>query len=100
MPRFVEKPMLSEVTLGHQAMDRPPLNHAAERATQSEASARPLPDLLRNLHSTESGLSTPDAIDIFKRIGANRIDTAKRKSFLLAFIERFTNPLVLILLFA
>jgi hypothetical protein len=26
--------------------------------------------------------------------------TAKRKSFLLAFTERFTNPLVLILLFA
>jgi Mg2+-importing ATPase len=68
--------------------------------TQSDAAALPLSDLLRNLHSTGRGLSTSDANDILKRIGPNRIDTAKRKSFLLAFIERFTNPLVLILLFA
>jgi Mg2+-importing ATPase len=68
--------------------------------TQSDAAALPLSDLLRNLHSTGCGLSTSDANDILKRIGPNRIDTAKRKSFLLAFIERFTNPLVLILLFA
>ena len=81
-------------------MDKHPLNHAAERMTQSDAAALPLSDLLRNLHSTGRGLSTSDANDILKRIGPNRIDTAKRKSFLLAFIERFTNPLVLILLFA
>jgi Mg2+-importing ATPase len=81
-------------------VDKHPLNHAAERMTQSDAAALPLSDLLRNLHSTGRGLSTSDANDILKRIGPNRIDTAKRKSFLLAFIERFTNPLVLILLFA
>jgi P-type Mg2+ transporter len=92
--------MLSELTLDDQAVGKHPLKYAAERAPQSDAAARPLPDLLRSLHSTESGLSTSDAADILKRIGANRIDTAKRKSFLLAFIERFTNPLVLILLFA
>ncbi len=66
----------------------------------SEAATLPLPHLMRNLHSSENGLSIADAIDILKRIGANRIDTAERKSLLLAFIERFRNPLVLILLFA
>jgi Mg2+-importing ATPase len=92
--------MLSELTLDPQALDKHQLSHATERATQSDAAASPLSDLLRNLHSADSGLSTSDATDILKRIGPNRIDTAKRKSFLLAFIERFTNPLVLILLFA
>jgi Mg2+-importing ATPase len=92
--------MLSGPTLDHQALDKHSLNHAAGRVGQSVAAARPLTDLLRNLHSTESGLITSDATDILKRIGPNRIDTAKRKSFVLALIERFTNPLVLILLFA
>jgi Mg2+-importing ATPase len=75
-------------------------NHAAEPVMLSDAAALPLTNLLRNLHSSENGLSTSDATDILKRIGSNRIDTAKRKSLLLAFIERFRNPLVLILLFA
>jgi magnesium-transporting ATPase (P-type) len=93
--------MLSELTLDHQAVDkRTSKNHAAEPVTVSDAATLPLSDLLRNLHSSETGLSTSDATDILKRFGANRIDTAKRKAFLLGFIERFTNPLVLILLFA
>ena len=75
-------------------------NHAAEPVMLSDAATLPLSNLLRNLHSSENGLSTSDATDILKRIGSNRIDTAKRMSFLLAFIERFRNPLVLILLFA
>jgi P-type Mg2+ transporter len=66
----------------------------------SDAATLPLANLLRNLHSSENGLSASDATDILKRIGANRIDTTKRKSFLIAFVERFRNPLVLILLFA
>jgi len=93
--------MLSELTLDHQAVDkRTPKNHAAEPVTVSDAATLPLSNLLRNLHSSETGLSTSDATETFKRIGANRIDSAERKGFLLAFIERFTNPLVLILLFA
>lgn len=53
--------MLSELTLDHQAVDKHPLNHVAERATQPDAAALPLPDFLRNLHSTEGGLSSePD----------------------------------------
>jgi P-type Mg2+ transporter len=75
-------------------------NHAAQPKTVSDAATLPLSNLTRNLHSSENGLSTSDATDILTQIGANRIDTAERKSFLLAFIERFKNPLVLILLFA
>jgi hypothetical protein len=71
-------------------VDKQPLNHATELAAQSDAAAHPLIDLLRKLRSTESGLGTPDATDILKTIGPNRIDTTKRKSFLLALIERFT----------
>src|SRR6516164_343458 len=93
--------MLSELTLDHQAVDkRTPKNHAAEPVTVSDVATLPLSNLLRNLHSSETGLSTSDATETFKRIGANGIDSAERKGCLLAFIERFTNPLVLILLFA
>src|SRR5208282_1271745 len=41
-----------------------------------------------------------DAAAILAAVGPNRIDTAPRKRLLSAFIERFSNPLVLILLFA
>ena len=66
----------------------------------SGASTLPVPELFRELHSTEAGLSTSDAAAILQRIGSNEIETAKRKSLLVAFVGRFTNPLVLILLFA
>ncbi len=75
-------------------------NLAAEPTTVSDAATIPLSDLLRNLHSGRNGLSASDASDILKRTGANRIEAAKRKNFLLALVERFRNPLVLILLFA
>ena len=60
----------------------------------------PLGELLRDLHSTEAGLSSSDAAALFEKTGPNEIDTAKRKSLLIAFFTRFANPLVLILLFA
>jgi P-type Mg2+ transporter len=75
-------------------------NQVAEPLALSAVATVSLPNLMRNLHSTESGLSTSDATDILKRSGANQIDSAERKSFVLGFIERFRNPLVLILLFA
>jgi hypothetical protein len=62
-------------------------NHAAEPVMLSDAATLSLSDLLRNLHSNENGLSTSTATNILKRIGPNQIDTAKRKSFLLAFID-------------
>jgi len=75
---------------------------AADSAARgwSDAAARPLPELLQTLHSSAAGLSTSQADAVRASIGPNRIDTAKRKSLLLAFIGRFSNPLVLILLFA
>jgi len=59
-----------------------------------------LPELLRLLHSSENGLSAAEAASVLAAVGQNRIDTAKRKGLLLAFVGRFRNPLVLILLFA
>lgn len=66
----------------------------------SELAVLPLPDLMKSLHSTAAGLTSSDATALLEAVGPNRIDTAGRKSLLAAFLERFANPLVLILLFA
>jgi P-type Mg2+ transporter len=66
----------------------------------SRSASLPLSELIRSLHSAETGLRTSDASAIRKAIGPNEIGTAKRKSLLIAFVGRFANPLVLILLFA
>jgi Mg2+-importing ATPase len=57
-------------------------------------------ELMQAMHSSDTGLSASDAATILERIGPNELDIAKRKSLLIAFMGRFTNPLVLILLFA
>jgi Cation transporter/ATPase, N-terminus len=46
------------------------------------------------------GLSASDAAAILKTVGPNRIDSAAPKRLLADFIGRFSNPLVLVLLFA
>ncbi len=66
----------------------------------SDLATVPLPDLFQRLHSTDAGLNASDAASILKTVGPNRVDTAHHKGLLAAFIERFSNPLVLILLFA
>ncbi len=66
----------------------------------SDLSALPFAELLQLLHSTETGLRTSDAASILKIVGPNQVESAKPKGLLSAFIERFSNPLVLILLFA
>ena len=66
----------------------------------SDLAVRPLPELLQSLHSTEAGLSASDAAAILETVGPNQIETVKPKSLLAAFIGRFSNPLVLILLVA
>jgi Mg2+-importing ATPase len=73
-------------------------DHAAPAI--SDLAAVPLPDLLQRLHSTAGGLSASDAAAILATVGPNQIDTTHRKSVLADFIQRFSNPLVLILLFA
>jgi Mg2+-importing ATPase len=60
----------------------------------------PLPDLLRLVGSTETGLSAPNATAILSAVGPNLIETAGRKSLLADVAKRLTDPLVLILLFA
>ncbi|MGO9173534.1 MAG: magnesium-translocating P-type ATPase [Rhodomicrobium sp.] len=76
--------------------------HTTGQAAQetSDLAVLPLPDILQRLHSTEAGLSSSGAASILKSVGPNEIGSAKPKSLLAAFIERFSNPLVLILLFA
>jgi len=75
-------------------------NAAPTTPALANLAVRPLPELLQSLHSTEVGLSGSDAAAILAAVGSNRIDAAKPKSLPIAFIERFNNPLVLILLFA
>jgi len=54
----------------------------------SDLAVLPLADLLQFLHSTETGLSAPDAAATLKTVGPNRIESARPKSLLTAFIER------------
>ena len=60
----------------------------------------PLPDLFQRLHSTDAGLRASDAAAILETVGPNQIGAASRKSLFSDFVGRFSNPLVLILLFA
>ena len=75
---------------------------AASQATpgSSNLAVLPLADVLQSLHSTDTGLSASDAAAILKTVGPNQTESAKPKSLLAAFLEKFRNPLVLILLFA
>jgi len=66
--------------------------------TASDQAAGPLSDLLASLHSAVTGLSGADAAAILRTIGPNRIDQAAPRRLLAAFIGRFSNPLILILL--
>ncbi len=72
--------------------------HVAPETT--DLAVLPLAELLQLLHSTDTGLSTSAAGATLKTVGPNRIESTKPKRLLAAFIGRFSNPLVLILLFA
>jgi Mg2+-importing ATPase len=66
----------------------------------SDLAVVPLADLFQRLRSSETGLKAVDAAAILETVGPNQIDTAKHKSLLADIAGRFSNPLVLILLFA
>ena len=85
-----------------QPSEQHPVKGAAGQSAPetSELASVPLPDLLRSLHSSEAGLSAADAAAILKTVGPNRTAAAKAKTLLADFLQRFGNPLVLILLFA
>lgn len=79
-----------------------PTNDPRNRAVSGEAELAqlPFPDFVQSLQSADTGLSSAAAAATLKTVGPNEIETGKRKSLLIAFIERFSNPLVLILVFA
>ena len=59
-----------------------------------------LPNLFRLLNATDAGLTTMDASSRLDRYGRNQIDDRAGPSLLHSFMERFRNPLVLILIAA
>ncbi|MGO8858187.1 MAG: cation-transporting P-type ATPase, partial [Steroidobacteraceae bacterium] len=85
------------------ATPQPAGDRAAKRAAEPESgildlASTSLPELLQQLHSSDTGLSATDAAAALKSVGPNRIDSAKPKRLLADFLGRFRNPLVLILL--
>ena len=60
----------------------------------------PIEDLFVDLNSSAQGLTTEQAETQRKQYGRNDITSSKKQSPILQFFEQFTNPLVLILLFA
>ena len=74
---------------------------AAEASPEmADLAGVPLADLFQRLHSTDTGLGVAEAAALLESVGPNRIDTAKPKRLIVAFVERLGNPLVVILLFA
>lgn len=60
----------------------------------------PIEDLYSALKSSVQGLTTGEAEARRLQYGRNDISSKKKQSVILQFLEQFTNPLVLILLFA
>ena len=60
----------------------------------------PLDELERQLGASANGLSSTEAAARLLRYGANALDSRQKYSFLLKVLNRFRNPLVLILLAA
>src|SRR5581483_8717388 len=73
---------------------------AAPPPAAANPAVRPLQELLEQLHSTESGLTTADAAAILERTGPNHVASARHATLLADLFKRLGNPLVLILLFA
>lgn len=99
--------MKQPVSVAPNAGISPPADKRATKSATAQAPTEisdlavvPLADLFQRLHSTRTGLGAADAAAILKTVGPNHVDTVKPKRLLLAFIERLSNPLVVILLFA
>ncbi|WP_440949334.1 magnesium-translocating P-type ATPase [Methanosphaerula subterraneus] len=60
----------------------------------------PIEDLFLALNSSAQGLTTENAEAQRLQYGRNDISSKKKESVILQFLKQFTNPLVLILLFA
>lgn len=79
-----------------------PAHRAAGEPTSASAigefAARPVDELLRSLDSTDAGLDAAAAAARLDALGPNRIDTTAPKRLWSAFLARFRNPLILVLL--
>ena len=73
---------------------------AARDGDLAALAARPIDALLAGLATTRTGLTATEAALRLRRTGPNRIDTAGRRHLVAAIVERFRNPLVVILLAA
>jgi P-type Mg2+ transporter len=73
---------------------------AAEPLASSEAAALALPELLRELRTSQAGLSSAEAAARLAAYGQNVIATHGPTGLLIKFLGRFRNPLVLILIAA
>jgi len=62
--------------------------------------AQPEEELLNSLKSSSQGLSTVEVQNRLQRIGPNVLKPRRHDSALRSFLAQFTNPLVLILVFA
>ncbi|HTO63464.1 MAG TPA: magnesium-translocating P-type ATPase, partial [Bradyrhizobium sp.] len=62
--------------------------------------SRPADELLRELGTSQQGLSAAEAEARLARVGPNALKPHQRASALVAFFRQFSNPLVLILVFA
>src|SRR5512139_2601155 len=59
-----------------------------------------VPELLRRLSATATGLSSSEAADRLRLVGPNMLHPPRKRSLVLQFLARFKNPLVIILLVA
>ncbi|MCD8224604.1 MAG: cation-translocating P-type ATPase [Clostridiales bacterium] len=57
-------------------------------------------NVLRDLHSNESGISEKEAIIRLEANGKNLLDTAEEKSLIIRFLEQMADPMILILIAA
>jgi len=96
----IQTSVVPDTTVPQPAGQRPAIGAPKAAPEISELADVPLSELLQRLHSTDSGLRASDAAIILKKVGSNQIESTKPKSLLSVFAERFSNPLVLILLFA
>ena len=68
--------------------------------TESRFWQLPVAALLENLNSSASGLSSAEAALRLARFGPNLIHAERKRAFILQFLAKFRNPLVIILLTA
>jgi Mg2+-importing ATPase len=61
---------------------------------------QPIPELLKQLNATASGLTDSEAADQLKRVGPNILRPPRKRALVIQFFARFKNPLVIILLVA